>query len=142
MSTNVQQIPTFDPPIEGNEGKMRKSWILFLQTLLGGDSGQTFTPIATNLTGTGTPTLTGAYFSNQGFIDFWIKITPGVDTSSVAGTTYIDLPFAVNFDTGSFAAAGVGAQVGAIEAATRRLYPPTWTGITVPITLTGRVISR
>lgn len=134
------QPPPAQELIAYEDGKVRTAWLLFFQTIQQGDSGNKWSPVVQNLSATGTPTIAGNYYQNNGFTDFFIKVTPGTNTSSVAGTTFIELPFSVAYDTDCAATGGVGSNVGgAIEAATRRCYPPAWTNVAFPITITGRV---
>lgn len=141
--SNNQGAPIFDPVIEGNEGKARKSWVLWFQQIFQGDNGTEFSPIATGLGISGpAPTIIGSYYQNQGFTDFEITITPnGGNTTAVAGTTYFDLPFDVKYDTACFAVSGLlGDNPGMIEASSNRCYVPAWSAVTVPLTITGRVL--
>lgn len=131
------------------DGKARTAWVLFFQNLIIGDRGRTknspqgvWTPTATNLTTVGTPTITGNYYQNQGFTDFWITITPATSTSSTAGTTYFDLPFDVLVDSSCTAINGLtGAALGVVVASSNRVYPPSWAAITNSITINGRCVS-
>jgi hypothetical protein len=104
-----------------------------------GDVGTTWTPVITNLTAVGTPTITGVYYQNGGFTDFAVKIVPGTNTSSTLGSTTIALPFAVVADAAANVVSGVNVAQAAINASGRLVYLPTWSVITVPITITGRV---
>jgi len=127
------------------EGLISSSWYLFLQNLIVGDTGQTssspWVPVATNLTFAGSPpVITGNYYQNEGFTDFWIRIVPGTSTTSTAGTTYFDLPFAVTVD-GACIVGGLPGAVGLIDAATKRCFPPPWSAVTANITISGRVVS-
>lgn len=137
----AQDPPIYEDVIEGTPGKLKLAWILFLSTLNVGDPGTEFTPIVHNLTVVGAdPVITGEYYENAGFTDFWIKIVPGTSTSAVAGTTYFDLPFDVTVDGSCEAVSGnLGENAGMVEAATNRCYPPAWTTVTAPLTISGRV---
>lgn len=147
----LQDAPIQDPVIEfGTQqikddafGKPRLSWILWFQGLLKGDTGNSWTPVATNLTAVGTPTITGNYYKNLGFTDFWIKIVPATNTSSTAGTTYFDLPFDPLIDVPCFAVQNGFASVsgGIVDSVTNRCYPPSWSLITGTITISGRVLT-
>lgn len=96
------------------------------------------------MTTVGTPDITGKYYRDGRFIDFWVKIVAGTSTSATAGTTYIEsLPFIVSTDAPCFAVTGTtGAAVGVVQASGNRIYVPTWTTVTTPLTITGRVEAR
>ena len=138
-----QEIPVRDKMVDEN-ANVRTSWILFFQGITDGDPGNKWTPTATNLTATGTPTITGNYYENAGYTDFWINIIPGTDTTATAGSTYFELPFDVKVDAPCFAVAGLtgGSQIGMVEATTNRCYPPSWSAVTVPLTISGRVLTK
>ena len=116
-------------------------WILFFNSLFTGDTGTSFTPTATNLTVVGAaPTITGIYYRSGQFIDFYIRIVPGTNTSCTAGTTYFSVPFDIITDSANFIVSGLlGGAVGQCDAATNRIYPGTWAAVTVPLTIQGRV---
>lgn len=143
---------TQDPILETDEkqrplpeGYVASDWYLFFQQLIAGDTGNTainpWNPVAVNLGQTGVPTITGNYYQNQGFTDFWIRIQPGTNTTSTQGVTYFELPFAVSVDSACFVGGTPGA-VGLIDSATKRAYPPAWTNSTATLTITGRVVSQ
>ena len=138
-----QEIPVRDKMVD-ETGNVRTSWILYFQGLTDGDPGNKWTPIPTNLTQVGTPTITGNYYENAGYTDFWITIKPGTNTSATAGTTYFALPFDAKVDAPCFAVAGLtgGNTIGMVEAATNRCYPPAWTTVSVPLTISGRVLTK
>lgn len=146
-----QDAPITDPVIEfGSQkvnddafGKPRLSWIKWFQGVTQGDIGTRWAPVPTNLTTSGTPTITGAYYQNQGFTDFWIRIVPGTNTSSTGGTTYFQLPFNVTVDGACHAVSGLlGSNAGMVDAVTDRCYPPSWSAVTVPLTIVGRVVTH
>lgn len=132
------------PPIyeilSEQNGKARLPWILFFNQIFAGDSGTDWTPVFVNLTIIGTPSITGKYYRNGRFIDFWVKIVPATSTTSVAGTTYIDpLPFKVTTDTVCHAIAGTtGVDFGVVKSSNNRIYVPSWAALAVPLTITGR----
>lgn len=125
------------------DGKVSQDWYLFFDSLLSGDTGVSggWQPTYTGLGTTGTPTITGNYYTNQGFTDFWIKIVPGVNTTSTQGTTYFDLPFLVTVD-GACLVGGTPGAVGLIDSTNKRCYPPGWTNNTSTLTITGRAVSQ
>lgn len=135
-----QEAPIVDPMVDESR-KCRPSWMQYFATLEDGDVGQSFTPTFTNLTVVGTPTISGVYYQNQGMTYFAVKIVPSTSTSSVLGSTSFTLPFNVSADTSCFAVTGVSSSLGTVNAASKTVYTPTWTGITTPITITGMVKS-
>lgn len=139
MSNNQANLIPVAEPVVDDQGKMTLIWIQFLQSITNGDTGTSFTPDVEGLTVNGVPTITGVYYNNAGFIDFFVRIVPGIDTTSVAGTTYIQLPFTVTSDTACLASTGTTGSAGGISANTNRAYPPAWTALTGPVTISGRV---
>jgi hypothetical protein len=130
--------PIADKALDDN-GKFRPTWIEYFSAVNRGDVGTTWTPVISNLTSVGTPTITGVYYQNNGFTDFAVKIVPGTSTSSVLGTTTIALPFTVVADAAANVVNGVNVAQAAINSSGKLVYLPTWSLITVPITITGRV---
>lgn len=142
---SIEAPPITDIMIE-QDGKARLSYILFFNALFDGDPGNSWAPTFTDLTSTGTPTITGSYYRiNQRVCLFYINITPSTDTSSIAATTYID-NFPLNFATDGvcFASTGSGAvqAIGGIRASDNRIYTPAWTSVTTPITVFGIAVVR
>lgn len=139
MSNRGSLIPATDKVLD-SAGKMALRWLLFLQNLLNGDPGTAFSPRIVGLNNTGgAPTVTGVYYENGGFIDFYIRITPITNTSSVSGTTYVELPFQPTSDCPCFATTSNNTALGGVVASTARAYTPTWSNITDPVTVSGRV---
>lgn len=141
MTRTVTPPPLYDRMID-DEGKPTMAWTLFFNSIYLGDQGSSWTPVATSLGATGTPTLTGTYYRiSSKLVYFNILITPGTDTTSTAGTTYITgLPFDIS--TNGFCTAqslNLGGQTGMVVASNDRIYPPSWTAISVPVTITGVV---
>ena len=82
----------------------------------------------------------GKYFRISGkLIYFNVVITPATNTSSVAGTTYINnFPLTIAADGACHAVAGnTGSTAGMAVASTNRIYTPDWTLVTNPVTVTG-----
>ena len=137
--------PLFSPPptytqIVDSNGKVTMPWLLFFDQLYNGDNGISWTPVATSLGSVGTPTLTGKLYRISSKLKFFnIVITPATNTSSVAGTTYFTgLPITVNVDGFCTAQSStLGDPTGIVVASSGRIYTPTWTNITVPVTVTG-----
>lgn len=137
--TKLSPAPITNPLAEDN-GLPTLPWILFFTSLFTGDTGTAWIPLPTNLTAVGTPTITGAYYRSGQFIDFWITIIPGTSTTASAGSTYFDLPFDVLTDGACFAVSGLlGSNAGMVDAITNRAYVPTWSAVTVSLTVSGRV---
>lgn len=132
--------PIYESLSEQN-GKPRLPWILFFNQMFAGDSGTDWTPAFVNLTIVGTPSITGKYYRNGRFIDFWVKVVPATSTTSVAGTTYISTPpFTITTDAVCHALAGTtGIDAGICRAADNRIYVPSWAALATPLTITGRV---
>lgn len=129
--------PITAPIVIDKEGFVDMPWVLFFNQVFEGDTGTSFTPSFTNLTSVGTPTFTGVYYKIGPLCYFRIVITPGTNTSSTSGTTYCDLPIPAQGSGVCFATYGTAAALGAIDSASGRSYPPSWTTITAQITLIG-----
>lgn len=142
MST-VKSPPIYQPLSDDDSGKASLPWILFFNQLYNGDTGDTWVPLFTNLTTTGaSPTITGrVYKLNQSIAFFRVKIVPGTDTSSTAGTTYINnFPLQMSADGINFAVSGLlGSNSGMCDQTSNNIYVPTWTAVTVPLTIVGMV---
>lgn len=136
---NLNQSPIAERMIDADTLKCRPAWQQYFDSVSAGDVGTTWSPQIMNLTSVGAPTITGVYYQNQGFVDFYVKIVPATNTSSVAGSTYILLPFTVNADSGGFVVEGSACSLAAINASSGFVYLPTWTAQTSPITVSGRV---
>ena len=135
---SVQPPPIYQPIVDAN-GKVTLPWILFFSQLFGGDAGTPWTPAFTGLTVSGTPTFSGTLYKiSNNLIFFTAVIKPGTNTSSVAGTTYINnFPLQINKDGACEAVAANSGAVGMAVAATQRIYTPAWTTVTSPVTVTG-----
>jgi hypothetical protein len=137
---SIETPPITDVMID-QTGKARLSWILFFNSLFDGDPGNSWTPTITDLTSTGTPTVTGVYYRiNQRLCLFFITIVPATDTTSVAATTYIgNFPLQFVNDSVCFASTGSGAAqaIGGIRANDNRIYTPAWSAVTSTVTVVG-----
>lgn len=136
--SKISDAPIAENVIDDSK-KARPAWVEFFASITRGDVGTTWTPEITSLTTVGTPTISGVYYQNNGFTDWAVKIVPGTSTSSTSGVTFITLPFTVAADSPCFAVTGFTAAMGVINASAKLAYLPTWTAITSPITITGRV---
>lgn len=138
------------PPIqevltEEQSGNATLPWILFFNRSFTGDAGTAWTPTFTSLGTTGTPTITGRYYKLSQFLTvFWVRIVPGTDTTSTAGTTYINnFPEAMAFDGFCTAQSnGVGASTGHAVASNNRIYTPGWSALTNPVQIVGLLFTR
>ncbi len=135
---SISQAPIADKVLD-DTGKLRPSWVEYFSQLNRGDVGTTWNPTIVNLTSVGTPTITGVYYQNAGFTDFAVKIVPGTNTSSVLGSTTIAVPFSVVADVPAHVVTGTTTAQGVVTASSKTIFLPTWTLITSPITITGRV---
>lgn len=136
------QAPPIYEVIAGEDAKAPLPWILFFNQLYEGDAGSVWTPNFVNLTTSGTPTITGKYFKLSKYLTFFhVNIVPETNTSATAGNTYIDnFPLTFKNDSICFAVSGgLGSSSGHIVASTNRIYVPTWTTVTVPLTVIGIV---
>jgi hypothetical protein len=117
------------------------AWALFFNGLFNGDTGSSWTPTITGLTSTGTPTISGIYYQISGALTYFrVTITPATDTSSVAGNTYIDnFPLDMKANGLVGAVSGGSGSVAMIDATAKRIYLPTWTNVTTPVTIVGLV---
>lgn len=138
--SNVIQSPPIKDPVVDKDGRANKSWVFYFNQVSEGDDGTSWTPIATNLGGS--YALSGKYYKNSGFIDFYITIDPTTSSTSTAGSTYIDLPFDVSIASVCFATYSSTALIGAVDPSTNKIYPPSWSGITSVVTLTGRAFTK
>lgn len=137
--SKISAPPIYDPVVD-DENKANLSWILFFNQMFSGDNGTSWTPTFSGLTTSGSPTITGRYYKiSQSLCFFSVRIVPATNTSAVAGTTYINnFPLSFSQDGIVFAVSGLlGTNSGMIEAATNRVYVPTWTTVTVPLTIIG-----
>lgn len=145
--------PAYSEVIEP-DGKMKRPWLEFCNGLWVGDTGTpsegsgSWTPTFTGLTEVGgAATITGRVFKiSQQIAYFWARVVPVTNTSSVLGTTYINnLPLDVISHGACVAVVEditSGAANGIVEPSFNRIYTPTWTNITSPITIVGTIEAR
>ncbi len=136
--SKISDAPISEKLADDN-GKARPAWVEFYAELTRGDVGTSWTPAITGLTEVGTATISGVYYQNLGWTDWAVKIVPATNTSSTLGVTYITLPFNVTADVPCFVVTGNTTAQGVIASASKLAFLPTWTTITTPITITGRV---
>jgi hypothetical protein len=132
------------PPMQQNmvdeSGIATLPWTLFFDQSYRGDSGESWSPVFTNLTTVGTPTIKGRHYQLSRYLTaFFISITPSTSTTATGGTTYIgNYPLTFTGDGACWAVSGgLGANAGHIVSATNRIYVPSWSAVTVPLTVVG-----
>lgn len=137
--TSVQPPPIAEN-VADSVGKATIPYILFFNQIYEGDTGNAWTPTFQGLTVVTPPTITATYYRILRRLCFFrVTLNTPANTSAVAGTTYID-NFPLNFaaDGVCFAVTGnLGSPSGHVVAANKRIYVPTWTGVTVPLTIVG-----
>lgn len=114
-------------------------WTLFFNQSFNGDAGEEWTPTIVSLTGS-TTSVTGRYFRlSQYLVFFRMTITPSGNTSSTAGTTYVDnFPLSFSADGFNTVVSGTtGGAIGVNRASDNRIYVPAWTNVSVPLTILG-----
>lgn len=135
--------PTLDILTDQETGLVTLQWLIFFNSIFSGDPGQGWTPTFSGLTEVGgAATITGKIFQlSQSLVLFSARIVPATNTSAVAGTTYINnFPFTANGDGICFAVSGnLGSNAGMVSASDNRIYVPTWTTVTVPLSIIGIV---
>lgn len=131
-------IPTLESIVD-KTGNVTMRWLQFFQYLLDGDSGTLWSPEFVGLISTGAPNFSGVFYENLGFVDFYARITPGIDTSSVSGSTYLNLPFQPSQDTTVFVNTDINGVATGLSASLKRVWMPQWDNIISPITVSGRV---
>jgi hypothetical protein len=136
--------PPIQNPLVDGSGAITLPWALFFNQTYGGDTGTEWTPEFIALSSTGTPTIVGRYYKlSSTLIYFRVTITPATDTSAVLGNTYIqNFPFQLVADAACAAVVPPVSVFGACVASSNRIYVPTWTNISVPVTITGFVEAR
>lgn len=141
--SSVQPPPIYQPLASDDSGIAALPWILFFNQVFKGDGGTAWIPTFTNLTVVGTaPVITGVYYKiSASLCYFRVKIVPGTNTSSTAGTTYINnFPLKLSADGACDAVSGLlGTTPGMCDQASNRIYVPAWSAVTVPLTITGTV---
>lgn len=119
-------------------------WVLFFNSVYNGDIGTSWMPSFSNLTVAGTaPTISGRYILlTKQLAYFRVDLTPnGGNTSATAGATTIDnfpLPFSQNGIC--FAVSGLaGTNAGMVNYSDRKIYVPSWSAVSVKLTIIGLV---
>lgn len=136
----LAQAPLYDRLID-EQDKANLNWTIFFQNLSNGDAGQDWDPVIQNIGVVGTPIVTGRLYQISKYLCYFtVVIDPnGGNTTSSVGTTYVEnfpLPFAG--DGVVFAVSGnLGDGPGMVVGNSGRIYPPSWSSVSVPITLIG-----
>lgn len=133
--------PTRNPLTEG-KGELTMPWLIFFNQVFNGDAGTSWTPTFTSLTSSGTPTISGRYYQISQYLCYFnILVTPATNTSSIAGTTYVDnFPLtAASNGVCATVSNNLGGGLGMVNATNNRIYVPTWTTVTTPINIIGIV---
>jgi len=134
--------PPLQTPMTDDQQGLSMPWLLFFNQTFEGDRGNSWTPTFTSLTITGTPTITGRYYRiSQSLCYFNVSIVPATDTSATAGTTYVDnFPLTATANGICFSLWGnLGTNAGMVVSSNNRIYVPSWTTVTVPLTVIGMV---
>jgi len=141
--SKITAPPLYEAMVDNSNAPM-PAWTIFFNRLFTGDTGTDWTPTFTGLTETGTPTITGKYYAiSKSLIYFRVVVTPATDTSSVAGTTYINnFPLSMRnhgLCGAALPAAGLGGTLGVCDYLSGRIYTPVWTLANVPVIVIGMV---
>jgi hypothetical protein len=144
MSRNPAPL---DQPIINEIGDLPPEWVMYFDGLFRGDTGTDWTPVFVGLGSTETPTITERYYQlSSNLVYFRVKITPATNTTSTAGSTYINnFPLSIFGDGACLAVAptaGLGVGLGVADAASGRIFTPAWSATTVPITILGLLEAR
>lgn len=138
MTTNPAPITN---PVVDENGLPTLPWTLFFNQNFEGDAGTLWTPNFVSLTGS-TTSITGIFYRlSQYLVYFSMTITPNGNTSSTAGTTYVDnFPLTFRNDGFNTVVSGTGGGgIGMNVRSNNRIYVPGWTNISVPLIIPGIV---
>lgn len=133
--------PPLRYPID-EDGDITLPWLDFFNQTYQGDAGDAWTPNFQNLGQTGTPTITGRYYRLSRFILYFnILVTPATNTTSTAGTTFVDNLPIKPFNNGVCMSVSnnLGGALGQVVASNNRIYTPGWTNVTTPVNVLGIV---
>ena len=124
------------------EGQELDQGSFAFRDILGQDLWNTWTPVFTSLTQSGTPTLSGRYRIVGRELEFQVKIVPGTNTASTADTTYFALPVAAKgfggeIQTSASATMTLTRTSLGINVANSRGYCDGWTASTNTIFIAG-----
>lgn len=132
-------LPPKTEPLVDEQYFATLNWLIFFDQLANGDEGTAWTPTFVGLTEVGTATKTGIYYRlSKKLVFYRIVITPGTNTSSVAGTTYCNnFPLTMTRDGVNVTCSGFTAAVGGSTYSDKRIYTAAWAAIVTPITIVG-----
>lgn len=136
MSTNPAPITE---SVIDETGRPTLPWTLFFNQAFEGDAGTDWTPNIVGLTGS-TTSVEGRYYRlSQYLVFFRITITPSGNTSSTAGSTYVDnFPLSFSFDGFNTVVSGsTGGSIGMNRASDNRILFPSWSNVSVPLIILG-----
>lgn len=141
--TKLSPPPTYELIADQVTGKATLPWLLFFDGVFTGDQGQAWAPTITGLTVVGSPVITGQIYQVGALCYFWIEIVPATNTSSTNGTTYANnFPLQITSSTSCSAVTNApSTALGMCDSATNRIYFPSWSAITSPITISGFVVA-
>ena len=137
--SRITEPPLFAPVVD-QKGIASLEWTLFFNQLFTGDNGTQFSP---NIVGmTGNFTVSGVFYRlSRKLTYFRLNITPNGNTTSTAGSTYVDnFPQEFSADGvcfSSFPSAGLGGSLGSVSEQSNRIFLPAWTDVSVPIVING-----
>lgn len=140
---SIEPPPTIHP-LEEDAG-LTLPWLKFFNQTFEGDAGTAWDPNFVNLTVSGTPVISGRYYRLSQFILYFnILVTPATNTTSTAGTTYVDnLPITpINNGVCMSLSNNLGGALGMVNASSNRIYVPQWNTVTTPVNVIGIVEAR
>jgi len=132
-------------PLTNKNQSLELPWITFFNQTYNGDAGNDWTPNFEGLTVSGEPTITGRYYRVSRFLLYFnILVTPSTNTSSTAGTTYVDNLPIVPYNNGVCMSVSnnLGGAIGMVNASNNRIYTPGWLNVTTPVNIIGMVEAR
>lgn len=137
------------PPIQeamiDQDGFPSVPWIMFFNSVFQGDYGTDWTPVFDSLTSVGTPTITGNYkLVSRQLVFFRITVTPSTSTTATSGTTAVtNFPMTFSNHGIVFAVANnSGTNSGMVNATDNKIYVPSWSAVTTPVTIIGLAEAR
>ena len=109
--------------------------------LIGQDQWLAWTPVRTGWTDVGTPVVTGRYHLIGVQCFFQVKVVPGTTCATVAGTSYIALPFSAGGLAGDASMMNQTTLIAigncVFDVANGRVYVPTQTATGNTLTVAG-----
>lgn len=142
---SITPPPTDNALIEDASGNPSLQWLIFFNSLFAGDAGESFVPLFNNLVAVGgLPKVTGQVYQLSAVIAiFVITVTPPTNgsTTCIAGQTFIQgFPLKCAGNGVCFAVSGnLGGNSGMVDQGSGYIFPPTWSAVTVPLTIIGIV---